>query len=51
MPMRTPVGGKLDADIHSREKAIAKYVERDERREASRRVGIRAWEDHQEGGS
>jgi len=64
--MPTPVAVKLDADIHSRVKAlaeardrfphwmmreaIAQYVEREEKREAFRRDGIRAWDAYQETG-
>jgi len=61
--MKTPVAVKLDADIQSRMKAlaaardrsphwmmreaIAQYVEREEKREAFRRDGVRAWEAYQ----
>lgn len=64
--MQTPVAVKLDADIHSRVKAlaeardrsphwmmreaIAQYVEREEKREAFRRDGLRAWGAYQETG-
>jgi predicted transcriptional regulator len=57
--MPTPVAVKLDEDVHSRVKvlaeardrsphwmmreAIAQYVEREEKREAFRQDGIRAW--------
>lgn len=56
--MSTPVAVKLDADVHSRVKALAKardrsphwmmreaiaqYVEREEKREAFRQDGLRA---------
>jgi predicted transcriptional regulator len=58
--MQTPVAVKLDADTHSRVKALAdardrsphwlmreaisQYVEREEKRETFRRDGIRAWD-------
>lgn len=64
--MRNSVSIKLDADVHSRVKALAKardrsphwmmrdainqYIEREEKREALRRDGIRAWESYQETG-
>ena len=64
--MQTPVAVKLEADVHSRVKAlaqardrsphwvmreaIAQYVEREEKREAFRQDGIRAWDAYQETG-
>ena len=64
--MKTPVAIKLDADIRNRVKAlaeardrsphwmmreaIAQYVEREEKREAFRQDGIRAWNAYQETG-
>lgn len=64
--MQTPVAVKLDADVHSRVKAlasardrsphwvmreaIAQYVEREEKREAFRQDGIRAWDAYQDTG-
>ncbi len=64
--MQTPIAVKLDADVHSRVKAlaeardrsphwmmreaIAQYVEREEKHEAFRRDGIRAWNAYQETG-
>lgn len=64
--MPTPVAVKLDEDIHSRVKALAEarnrsqhwvmreaitqYVEREEKREAFHRDGIRAWDTYQETG-
>ena len=64
--MSTPVAVKLDADVHSRVKALAKardrsphwmmreasaqYVEREEKREAFRQDGLRAWDAYQETG-
>lgn len=64
--MPTPVAVKLDEDIHSRVKvlaatrdrsphwmmreAIAQYVKREEKREAFRQNGIRAWDAYQETG-
>lgn len=64
--MSTPVAVKLDADVHSRVKALAKardrtphwmmreaiaqYVEREEKREAFRQDGLRAWDTYQETG-
>ena len=64
--MPTPVAVKLDTDVHARVKALAKardrsphwmmreaiaqYVEREEKREAFRQDGIRAWDAYQETG-
>lgn len=64
--MLTPVAVKLDAETHGRIKAlaeardrsphwmmreaIAQYVEREEKREAFREAGLRAWETYQETG-
>lgn len=64
--MQIPVAVKLDADVHSRVKALAgardrsphwmmreaitQYVEREEKHEAFRQDGIRAWEAYQETG-
>ena len=64
--MPTPVAVKLDEDVHSRVKVLAKarnrsphwmmreatsqYVEREEKREAFRQDGIRAWDAYQETG-
>lgn len=64
--MPTSVAVKLEADFHSRVKAlaeardrsphwmmreaIAQYVEREEKREAFRQDGIRAWNAYQETG-
>jgi predicted transcriptional regulator len=64
--MQTPVAVKLDADVHSRVKALAdvrdrsphwmmreaitQYVEREEKRETFRQDGIRAWDAYQETG-
>lgn len=64
--MSAPVAVKLDADVHSRVKALAKardrsphwmmreaiaqYVEREEKREAFRQDGLRAWDAYQETG-
>ena len=64
--MTTPVAVKLDADVQSRVKALAtardrsphwmmreaifQYVEREEKREAFRQDGIRAWDAYQDTG-
>ena len=64
--MQTPVAVKLDADVHSRVKAladardrsphwmmreaIAQYVEREEKCEVFRQDGLRAWNAYQETG-
>ena len=64
--MQIPVAVKLEADVHNRVKAlavardrsphwmmreaIAQYVEREEKREAVRQDGIRAWDAYQETG-
>jgi len=64
--MATPVAVKLDDDVQARMKALAtardrsphwmmreaitQYVEREEKREAFRRDGIRAWEAYQDTG-
>ena len=64
--MKTPVVVKLDADVHSRVKAlaeardrsphwimreaIAQYIQREENREDFRQDGIRAWDAYQETG-
>ena len=64
--MQTPVAVKLDVDVHTRVKAlaeardrsphwmmreaIAQYVEREEKREAFRRDGLRAWDAYQDTG-
>jgi len=64
--MQSPVAVKLNADVHTRMKALAEardrsphwmmreaivqYVEREEKREAYRQDGIRAWNTYQETG-